>query len=236
MKTRNLFKALLTVAVSGLFASAASSAFASDDTADLRVTGTIVPGACEANFAGNGLIDFGSVNWMNFEEDDYAFLPFGNATLNVTCPSARTLSFTIEDPLYDTALLERGFMALLAVRSRVEVFGFGAIGEGDNRVSLGGYSVGPHPVNFPTVDGDAYRVLYQRSATEWSDLPGPERRFDHAGTPYTLGKVGAGAAPVAGRAFVMPLRVSAALNREALLQLPAEVKLNGQAVFSIVYQ
>ncbi len=220
------------LAAAAIMASA-STAFAqlTPQTADMTVTGTIVPAACSASFAGNGEVDFGTIRLVDLPDNAYHSLGDRDIALSVTCSSAKRVTFSIADTQSATAIADAAMYTTLnatTANDPIYMFGLGATTVNAVATNLGAYtiqSIGP------VVDGTSRaRVYSANGGSTWGSY-GPF--LAHNAWIYTSGN---GTTPVTGTAFQFPLRVTAALNYGSRLQVASDTKLNGQAVFSINYQ
>lgn len=228
MQIKTLPKALMAVAVGSLFAVGASSAFA-QDTADLAVKGTIVPGACAATFAGGDTVDFGTIKVVDLPADDYVLIGEKKTALNVDCAAKKQVSFGLTDSKADTAIQNTKMYTALSggVLSARHVLGLGAASVDSKPVNLGSYTISS---NGRKVDGKVGTNMHSGDKGQtWSSgvmVLTTDRTFS----------VGDGTVLTAGTSFSFPLTIKAALNLGSELQVAQDTKLNGAAVFSINYQ
>lgn len=238
-------KAVMAAAVCGLFAAGALPAFAQNPgAADLNVTGTIVPGACRANFD-KVTLDFGNTKVADLPDNGtFNALTAQSTNLSVTCPSARLLSFSVQDLKAGTQLNDtfaRTVMAgaLIGPMDAAEEFGLGTTEVDGAKVKLGSYAVAMQ--DRPTVDGkNALNFRSVNAGTSWS--AGPVYLRD--GYLFGAGQAQMfGDRPVmgtetlsAGSKFVFPLKAVAVLNLPSALRINRDVSLDGQLAFAIHYQ
>ena len=234
MQIQTLPKALMAAAIGSLFAVGASSAFA-QDTADLAVRGTIVPGACAASFTGRDTVDFGTIKTVSLCADTYTRLKTQLSTLTATCATDHNVHLSVADQQSASKIGDADMINSVglgtSVSSANQLFGLGTVTVNGRAINLGSYAV---EVRSPRVDGTALNIL---SSTDkggtWSNA-GTSRSL-HTTNTYSLGS-GDKLTPVQGKVFTFPIGVMAALNYGSELQVTEDTKLNGQAVFNISYQ
>ncbi|MFP3890261.1 DUF1120 domain-containing protein [uncultured Ralstonia sp.] len=234
MQIQNMRKALVATAVGGLFAMAASSAFAAD-TAELTVKGTIIPSACTANFAGGGNIDFGTIKIADLKANEFNKLPSQTTSLTVSCQTAKQVQFTVTDSQDGTAIDAQPFNT-----GSLSVYGLGAATVDGKQVKLGGYSL---VLGTPTADGKSMTPIMQ-NGSRWQTAD----FVNHAGYAYGGGealynydfwkdafKPSSDGWTATAKVMTYPLTINASLNKGSELQFAEDTKLNGQAVFNISY-
>ncbi|WP_407351386.1 DUF1120 domain-containing protein [Luteimonas sp. R10] len=72
-------------------------ALASAETAELRVIGTIVPGACAPVFTGGGTVDHGTIFAGTLNTDAQTTLPDKTVGLTITCEAPTRMAITMTD-------------------------------------------------------------------------------------------------------------------------------------------
>ncbi|WP_296224485.1 DUF1120 domain-containing protein [Ralstonia sp. UBA689] len=235
MQIQTLPKALMVAAFGSLFAVGALSAFA-QDTADLAVKGTIVPTACSASFSGGDTVDFGTIKVADLLDSSYHSLGLKITNLHVQCSSDKAVHIQVSDVQSGTAITDKDMVALFQMDPQigeVNMFGLGSTTVDGKSIHLGSYTI--RSMN-RSVDGLTLNPIY-------SDDDGVTWVGDNAhmlaAKPSRLNSLGRAQdtlTPVAGKEFIFPLQINAALNHGARLQVAQDVKLNGQAVFTINYE
>jgi len=231
MKIQTLSKALIASAVGSLFALGASSAFA--DSADLTLTGKIVPGACIPTFnVPDNTVDLGTTLVADLAADTYNLIPGDhNFDLTVACTAPVQAMIWVQDSQASSRIVDAEMNALLlpgGERQPQMLFGLGTTDVRGTTVNLGSYSVRARGgVSVDGVNRGFYAVLSNGSSyAAFGRMSGNGTRY--AGFD--------GSAVATGKTFVYPLAIAAALNHGANLQVANDVDLNGQAVFSISYR
>ena len=226
-----MHKVMIAIVAAGLFSLGASSAFAqrAPQTADMTVTGTIVPAACSATFS-NPVLDFGRIRLIDLPANQYHQLGSRDTVLTVTCNAVKTVSFSITDAQAATTIADAAMATLVGVPfgDIRYLFGLGAATVNGTSQKLGAYGIGHNHVA-PTVDTVSRTVIYAPTPGAW----GVSYAYWAAGGAFTAGS---GATASTGRTFVFPMRVTAALNYGSHLQVAQDTPLNGQAIFTINYQ
>ncbi len=236
MQRKHFSIALVAAAIGGLFAGGTSAAFAqmTPQTADMSVTGTIVPAACSAGFTGGGEVDFERIRLIDLPAGNFYSLGSRDTELRVSCSSAKTVSFTLEDLQPTTKITDAAMSTLLgAPAGAMYLAGLGTGVVDGTSVNLGAYAIAVTPSRAPTVDGTARTAVLRTpgSTGTWSSMT--SYRTDPSMT-FSAGV--SGGAATSGREFVFPLRITAGLNYGSRLQVAEDTRLNGQTVFAITYQ
>ena len=231
MQMHSAFKPLVAAAVGGWLAMSVATASAqmTPQTADMSVTGTIVPAACSANFTGGGTVDFGTIRLIDLPANAYYSLGDRNTALNVICNANKRVNFSVQDMQSASRIVGTAMQTAVSVNSDQYIFGLGATTVNSVPVNIGGYSLTVSALKVDNVNRAAIYSL--NNGSSWN-----------AGAAYlsfndsVLVTAGNGTTPVAGAEFNFPLKVTAALNYGSRLQVAQDTPLNGQAVFSIRYQ
>ena len=232
MQMHSAFKPLIAAAVGGWLAMSAATASAqmTPQTADMSVTGTIVPAACSASFTGGGTVDFGTIRLIDLPNS--ALYPLGtkNVDLTVSCTSNKRVAFAVTDLQASNRIIGTEMQTALGTSWDVTLLGLGAGTVGGTPVILGSYVVA---LGAPVVNTTRRINIYSpNGGTSWTGpsdwIAADGARLHTAGSTAT--------APVTGTSFTFPLIIRAALNYGSRLQVAQDTRLNGQAVFAISYQ
>ena len=233
MQIPNMHKAMIATVLCGLFSLGASAAFAqkTSQTADMTVTGTIVPAACSANFEGGSVVDFGTIRLIDLPASAYHPLGTRSTALSVTCTSNKRVDFSVLDLQSSTVIDDAAMLTLLGGVAATHVFGLGAATVSGSAVNLGSYQVvSPNR----TVDGVPRNVILSTNDGSTWGAQNPGRLYNIASHRYTAGS--SVSTPALGQQFRFSLDVTAALNHGSRLQVAQDTPLNGQLVFAINYQ
>ena len=223
MQRHRVSRLLIATAVGGWVAMSAATAFAqkTSQTADMSVTGTIVPAACSANFEGGSTVDFGTIRVIDLPANAYHTVGSRDVALHVNCTANKTVTFTVQDLQIASKIADTAY-----------VYGLGEASVSGASVKLGSYSIAYRTSPPTTVDGVSKTVLTRVGTAAWSALIS---HYTSSGEIFSAGTSPAAGA-TAGRAFYFPMRITAALNYGSRLQVAEDTPLNGQAVFTINYQ
>ena len=230
IQTSTMREAMIAVVVAGLFSLGASAALAQQtpQTADMTVTGTIVPAACSVNFEGGGVIDFGRIRLIDLP--DRAFYQVGSKTisLGVTCSSKKSVMVRVLDDQQTSRIVGSEIRAAIGAAVDGQIFGLGQAMVGTTPTNMGGYSL---TVSAPTIDGASSALVYTFDGATWRASTGLMSYNDGA---FVTGATGL--TPIKGTNFVFPITVKAALTYGSLLQVAQDTPFNGQATLAIKYE
>ena len=237
MQRHRISRLLIATAVGGWIAMSAAAAFAQQtpQTADMSVTGTIVPAACSANFEGGGVVDFGTIRLIDLPANAYYAVGSRDVALNVNCTANKTVTFTVQDLQIASKIADTAMYAATGTSGRAApqyVYGLGEASVSGASVKLGSYSIAYRTSPPTTVDGISKTVLTRVGTAAWTPLVS---HYTSSGEIFSAG-TSAAAGATAGRAFYFPMRITAALNYGSRLQVAQDTPFNGQAVFAINYQ
>jgi type 1 fimbria pilin len=232
MKRSKWVKSLAATAIGGALSVTGASAWA-DDQADLTVKGNIVPSACAASFSEGGVANFGTIRTLDLNTNDYTNVGRRKLNLDVSCKSALGVSFTVADNQAASSLGKSvaPVLGVPAADAASYVFGLGSTEVNGQPISLGSYAleVKGHEV---TVDNKKHPMVVADSADSmlwvfYPDYVGHSPNLNYGAQTLTF--------QLRGKNFSFPLTVVAAINKGSLLPLNADVELNGNATFNIVY-
>ena len=231
MQRHRVSRFLVATAVGGWAALSAATAFAQQapQTADMKVTGTIVPSACSATFTGGSTVDFGTIRLIDLPANSYYQLGNRNTALKVTCNASKRVNFSVRDMQPTSRITGATMQAAIGAIGDAYIFGLGMTDVSGTSVSIGSYSLA---ISALTVDSVSRSAIYSTNGgSTWTSAA--EYLPPDGATLFTAGS---GVTPVAGAEFNFPLKVTAALNYGSRLQVAQDAPFNGQAVFSINYQ
>lgn len=227
MKLYKRSNAAIAAVIGGALMITGASAFAAD-TADLAVTGNIVPSACVPTFVDGNVADFGTIKTVDLPRNDYKNVGTRKLTLNVRCSSIKAVDFNVVDNQAASSL-GADIAATLGVANAAHVYGLGTATIDDKSIKLGSYALSV--ATKPSVDGKSAEFRY--APYMGAEYTSPALFIDHAATRYAA--VLQGNAAAKGTEFTFPVTVTAAINKGSLLPLSSDVDLNGSATFSIAY-
>jgi hypothetical protein len=223
---------LFTLAPAGLLLLCSSAQAA--ETAELTVTGRVLPPSCTIALAG-GTIAYGTlpVSKLNAAEPT-AVTPWmgGNTpsdTLNIACDAPAQIAVQLLDNRAGTAA--PGVILNSALEaSATEIFG---LGQDSTGVSVGAYSVIATEAG-ATVDGSTGKVITSTDGTSWADgsnvlfsnQPGWLMSWTAAASP---------ASPEPVTTVAQTLNVNAAVVGTSALDTSTPVALDGSMTIELVY-
>lgn len=206
--------------------SVATSAYAAE-SAELKVTGKIVPTSCEIDLGSSGTVDYGDISSRELT---------GAAPIQLTinCDGKSQVAYRITDNRADT-VVQNLMIPLTGTDgvSTISSFGLGKVGE----KNLGAWNAVQTEMK---VDGVAAAGLMNIGAPGTSDQFSPGLNSEYMplfnGYEYTWYKPELGInVPVTGKVFSSNIRVAGALDKAISLNQANEVKLDGSATLSVRY-
>ena len=231
MQTPTMHKAMIAVAAAGLFSLGTSAAFAQQapQSADMTVTGTIVPAACSVDFEGGGVFDFGRARLIDLPANAHYRMGTKTMSLNVTCASKKRVMVRVLDMQPDSRIVGAEMRTATGASVDGQIFGLGMATVGSGSTSLGSYSL---TVSAPKIDGASSALVYTiDNGASWRASLGLMSYNDGA---FVTGATGT--TPITGTRFVFPVTVQVALNYGSRLQVAQDTPFNGQTTIAINYQ
>lgn len=210
---------LLTVASSAAFAAAAP-------TAELKVTGQIVPAACTIKLGGSA--DYGNLIAAGIKADKTTPLDEKDVSLAINCDAQAKLALSVADNRTGTAPAGLGTgNTILGVSAPADTNFFGLGTSGGK--SVGGYAV---QLKITSVDTTtATDVLDSADQRTWAkstnSLLDPAKTVSWAKTGTTD--------PLIGKDIAGTLAVQAVIDKSSNLNLKNPIKLDGSATLTVDY-
>ncbi|WP_447776815.1 DUF1120 domain-containing protein [Pseudomonas chlororaphis] len=196
----------------------ATSVFA--DTADLRVTGTIAPGACTPVFVGGAVVDYGIIPISSLSKTEVTAIGTKDIGYTITCNAPIPISTTWTDSRAGTA-------------SAASVYNFG-LGN-HNGVPIGLYTMNFR--NGATADGNPVDIIERLTpGSAWinNNSGGAYNGVGHDGREHSYASPGT-LSPGAYSVYTGVLAVTARINRTDALDLTTEVTLDGLSTMTVNY-
>ncbi|WP_312816241.1 DUF1120 domain-containing protein [Atlantibacter subterraneus] len=210
------------------------------NSVDLKVSGKLVDGSCIPTLTNGGVVDFGLIPLGNLSKTLSNRLGQRGATLTITCDTAMSIAWTITDNKSSTrgndVMVADAFADGSNCTTSKSQFGIGAT---EQNVNQGAYCVGMDVSNI-TLDGVKSTVI---SLDEWNTraiwqdassagallngLSGYRRDITIAASGQLT--------PGAGKVFVYPLIVTAAVLGTNTLAITDTSNLDGLATITMVY-
>jgi len=203
------------------------------ETADLAVTGTIRPSACNVSLSGNGTVDFGTISALTLSETSATTLAERNLTLTITCDAATRVSLVSADNRASTANVSAGNAIANGFGTGNFVFGVGTVA-GHN---IGAYGIGINR-GTATADGSSVDTLrsYDHGAT-WGGFNDTDQSWVVSGGRRAHSWAASGTtSPSAYSTIVQPLFVRLAIGPTSELPaLTSAIPIDGLATLSLIY-
>ncbi|WP_407351387.1 DUF1120 domain-containing protein [Luteimonas sp. R10] len=201
-------------------------ALASAETAELRVIGTIVPGACAPVFTGGGTVDHGTIFASTLNADAQTRLPEQTIGLTVTCEAPTQMAITLTDER--AASVVPGLTTTIAGLNDNFHYGLGASAGGN----IGIYALA---LSGETGDGGAARrIVSTDNGATWAAFGGALAPFATTGRMVSFAAAG-GTVPVAFTTVTGNIRVATTIDAAENLDLTNDVPLDGLATLEVTY-
>ncbi|MBN3836265.1 DUF1120 domain-containing protein [Burkholderia sp. Ac-20344] len=211
---------VLTVVSQSVFASA-------PPTAELKVTGQIVPAACTVKLANN--IDYGNIIAASLKTDKTNPLNEKDVGLTINCDANAKLALSVLDNHAGTASTGLGTdNTILGVAGLPDADFFGLNLSGGR--NIGGYAVALKSV---TVDSVATDVLGSPDKTTWTKSA--DGLLDPTGTKVVSWGASGTSTPLAGKAVAGTVAVQAVIDKGSNLDLNNPINLDGSATLTVSY-
>ncbi|WP_412525857.1 DUF1120 domain-containing protein [Burkholderia lata] len=225
MKFIQITKKTSNLAIAGLLAMGSASAFA--ESFDIKVLGTIKPGACTPTLAGGGTFDYGLIGTSELSPTAPTLLRVMSDSITITCDAAARVALKAEDNRSGTAAFTGNMNFFGSPTAVTAQYGLG---------TASGKNIGAYAFRFKTgtfqADGVAVDSIFSASSgATWTSSNGIA---DNVGGYESWSKKGQ-VVPVAAKVFTGTLELQAAIERTSNLDLSQEINLNGLATVSLVY-
>ncbi|WP_368643577.1 DUF1120 domain-containing protein [Castellaniella ginsengisoli] len=210
MKRTLLSLMIATSAATPVLANAASSA-------QLKITGSIVPASCSITMPGGTTIDYGKIASDTLKKDVPTVIGDGvRAKLQVSCDAPTLFAIKTTD--------ERAGSAITGTSDPTDVlFGLG---------KTGSTNIGAYRISLVNVSADGKIVNVLRGSVGGSTFI-----KNAQAQPGAISAFGDGnnAVPVAYKAVTADLSLKTYVQKASALPLKQEVKFDGQTTFEVVY-
>lgn len=225
MKFTQMTKKTSNLAIAGLLALGSASAFA--DSFDVKVLGTIKPGACTPTLAGDGTFDYGLIGTAELSPTAPTLLGVMSDSITITCDAAARVALKAADNRDGTVAFNGNLNFFGSPTPVTAQYGLG---------TASGKNIGAYAFRFKTgsfqADGVAVDSIYSASSgATWTTSNGIVNNLGGYESWSKKGQL----VPVAAKVFTGTLEVQAAIDRTSNLDLSHEVNLNGLATVSLVY-
>lgn len=205
------------------------------ESIDVKVIGTITPGACKITLSGGGVVDYGAIMLSSLRRDALNQLDNKQLDFAITCESPAKIALTGIDGRPGTAAgTENGSSGGAAKtpngiddRNGEYVVGLGL----DGNKKIGGYTISISNTVADNVNVDG--IFKQGESEDWSAwkmLP----LYSNSKLYGSVAKKGK-LQPVAFTTLAGKLNVQAYLNKTSELNLTKPIKLDGLTTVELVY-
>lgn len=243
MKKQNMILVVATV-----FAGAAQ--WAAANSADLLITGKLVPPACTPALSGGAVIDYGDIPVSNLRNGAAYTLEDRDVSLTVTCQEDTALGIRITDARAESKPLLGGEIPQPVKHSQSNLI---VASNNNQTMGLGNDgAVGKLGVWWMTIDKTKLKATNSQSeevsepkllfsannGMSWGEtIAAPlDPHFAGAGVgAFAIKRIGS-SSPAVASIHEFPMVVGAALNAKERLNLKGDTKLDGKGTFTIYYQ
>ena len=211
-------------AIAGAAAVVIAPVPASAESAELRITGTIVPAACTPVFAGGGVVDYGTIPASSLNPTAQTTLAQKSIQLSMTCDAPAMFGFKVIDERAGTAVTS---LATVPGLTEKEKFGLGA-SDGKN---IGAYSL--QVVSQTSDGGFSLSLASEDGGINWGFLG--MRGLKGEGNQLVSFSKTQSNLPAASRSVTADIRVTTAIDKSSNLPLTHAIPLDGLSTFELIY-
>ncbi|AZP35087.1 DUF1120 domain-containing protein [Cronobacter sakazakii] len=226
-----------TLLACACFMAIAATAQAADNV-DLKVDGTLVNGSCTPSLENGGVVDFGHIPVGNLSKTDINQLGKRNIVLTVTCDNTMPVAWQAIDNRSSTVQnisVKGGLFDGSDCNSADNHFG---LGQTAGNINIGDYCIIVNK-DAITVDGIKAKFIetnYRLAKGTWDTLTGGDATNGVNGQwRYITASDTAKSEPLAGKVFIYPLVVSAAIQGTDALAITDTTDFDGSTTISLVY-
>ncbi|MBC3777542.1 DUF1120 domain-containing protein [Pseudomonas sp. SWRI99] len=209
-------------------ASALIPTLAMADSADLSITGTIIPTSCIPGFSGGNTVELGNIPASSLNRDRQTELQNHNITLSVNCSANAPMAIKVHDNQASTQLPG---IVVDGTDWAMYIYGIGEVAG----AKIGGYGL---RFGTPTVDGQPSMVMYKQggmdnwTSPETAKLVG--KNAEGGNLRYSWG-ASLAAGPTPGVVHIFPMTLVPVIGPAQDLPITSEIALNGSATFELLY-
>lgn len=195
---------------------------------DVKVIGTIIPGACTPTLAGGGTIDYGNIGASELSQTAYTALDEKPVPFTISCTAPTKVAIRGVDNK-SSSVVPGILSALSGGRTDVYNFGLGTV-SGSN---VGGYSMLMKQGTF-TADGVSVVAIGSvDSGTSWVGTT--LGAVQNVATNLRSWSTTNNGVPIAFTTLTGTFAVQAVLNKGSDLPLTNDVPLDGSATLELIY-
>ncbi|MDK2375046.1 DUF1120 domain-containing protein [Serratia fonticola] len=215
---------------------ATAQTFAAGQSAEITVTGQIIPGACTPSLTGGSSIDYQSITADNLKKEEYVLLPIKTVPFSIVCDAPMKAAIVTEDGRKDSvqALTGKSWEVKTgAVAADAKALGLGK--SGDN--NIGAWAMWMEKDTLKA-DGKVVNPIMTKSApTEKSKWEKPTSGATWMADTSIFNSWSADDkdSPSSFTTLNGVLSVQAGLNKASQLDLSQSIRFNGLATIQIVY-
>lgn len=213
------------------------ASLAAAPAAQLKVTGTIVPSACQLTLSNNGLADYGKIPSTTLQRNAFTILGGKDVSFTIKCEAPARVAFTTKSGRGVSAVNKEGALSELADPG-ITLYGVAsgkaaAAGLGlHNDKGIGGYMISLYPPDFKANNNKA-KLLSSGDFFKWTVIDGFYPVFSESIQYFSWSSDGK--QPSSHTTFSGFFRIQAYLNKSTELDLSKEVKLDGLATLELFY-
>ncbi|MCX4163082.1 MULTISPECIES: DUF1120 domain-containing protein [Paraburkholderia] len=203
------------------------------ETADLKVTGRILPGSCDLTLTNGGVVSYGDIVATDLSADSYKVLPEKQIDFSIACTAPMKVSMQFSD----AAQGSRVFTTAPSGTNLFNTASTAVAGLGTNTgKNIGAYGVRVVPDTSMTVDKTAVDVVSRdNGAGAWAKSPAGTL-IAAAGTRAVSWAPAGQVAPIAGKLFAGKIGVQAVLNKSGDIGPTTDsFNLDGKGTLTITY-
>jgi hypothetical protein len=204
-------------------------------TANLTITGRILPPICDISLTGGGAINYGTINSSSLKSADNTVITpnmsgtQATTTMNITCDAPAQIAVTATDNRAATVNPDVLTGTTVLARTAAQVFGMGADSKG---VNIGAFSITGAAAN-SVVDGAVGKLIDSPDGTTWTASAGTFSNVANSLMSWTSASGTTAPEPVTSVA--QTLTVDAATIARSGLDTSVPVNLDGSVTFELKY-
>lgn len=205
--------------------------------AELKVTGSIVPSACQLTLGNNGLVDYGKIPSTTLQRNAFTILRGIDVGFNIKCEAPARVAITAKSGRGASAVNKEGALGELADPG-ITLYGV-ASGKASsaglglhNDKGIGGYVMAVHSGNFKA-ENNKVKLILSDNSVNWTVIEGFYPAFSESIQYFSWSSDGK--QPSSHTTFSGIFNIQAYLNKSTELDLSKEVKLDGLATLELFY-
>lgn len=215
------------------------ASLAAAPAAELKVTGTIVPSACQLTLDNNGLVEYGKIPTTTLNRNTFTPLALKGMYFNIKCEAPARVAILAKPARGVSAVNKDGALGELA-DSGITLGGINVPGKATaaglglhNSKGIGGYALVIHPT-FHKADNKAVKLILSDNTVSWAGVSTIQPMFYESRTLH-FSWSSDGKQPSSHTNFVGAFQIQAYINKSTELDLSKEVKLDGLATLELFY-